>query len=139
MISLCEKDPQLNVIRLTSEEEGVASALGAWAGGVKSVLLTQSSGIGNIVNMLSIMSVCKAPLLILVTMRGEWGEFNPWQVPMGQAAKSVLESMGVLVSRADEVGEVYSLTEGAMKLAFNTYNVSAVLIGQRALGAKSFK
>ncbi len=57
---------------------------GAWLGGVRGVLLMQSSGVGNCVNLLSLVQECRFPLLMIVTMRGEWGETNPWQVPMGR-------------------------------------------------------
>ena len=85
LIKLCEADATMRAVRLTTEEEGVALAVGAWLGGDKSVLLMQSSGVGNCINMLSMLSVCQIPLTMLVTMRGDWAEFNPWQVPMGHA------------------------------------------------------
>ncbi|MEO8159359.1 MAG: thiamine pyrophosphate-binding protein, partial [Betaproteobacteria bacterium] len=77
LIKLCEADSDLRAVRLTTEEEGIALAVGAWLGGDKSVLLMQSSGVGNCINMLSMLSVCQIPLTMLVTMRGDWAEFNP--------------------------------------------------------------
>jgi sulfopyruvate decarboxylase alpha subunit len=139
LIRLCESDAGMALVRLTTEEEGVALAMGAWLGGDKSVLLTQSSGIGNCVNMLAMLAVSQTPLAILVTMRGDWGEFNPWQVPMGHATQPVLEEMGVLVSRADHAEEVVPLAEGVLRIAYNTLRPAALLIGQRLLGAKTFK
>ena len=138
LIKLCEADADLRLVRLTTEEEGIALAVGAWLGGDKSVLLMQSSGVGNCINMLSMLAVCQIPLTMLITMRGDWSEFNPWQVPMGQAARSVLEAMGVLVSAAQQEGEVVPFTEGALRIAYNTFRPAAVLIGQRVLGAKTF-
>jgi sulfopyruvate decarboxylase TPP-binding subunit len=79
------------------------------------------------------------PLLMLVTMRGEWGEFNPWQVPMGRGTQPALEAMGVIVRRADEAHLVAPAVLGAANLAFNTSRAVAVLIGQSVLGAKNFK
>lgn len=138
LIRLCEADDHLRAVRLTTEEEGVALAAGAWLGGDKSVLLMQSSGVGNCVNMLSLLSVCQVPLAMLVTMRGDWAEFNPWQVPMARAAGSVLEEMGVLVSRADREEDILPLAEGTLRIAYNTLRPAALLIGQRLLGAKTF-
>ena len=126
-------------IPLTTEEEGVALLVGAWAGGQRGVLLMQSSGVGNCINMLSLPTICHMPLLMIVTMRGDWGEFNPWQIPMGQGTRAVLEAMGVIVMRADEPHLVASTVQGAANLAFNTWRPAAVLIGQRVLGAKNFK
>jgi len=138
LIKLCEADAELRAVRLTTEEEGIALAVGAWLGGDKSILLMQSSGVGNCINMLSMLSVCQIPLTMLVTMRGDWAEFNPWQVPMGQATRPVLEEMGVLVNRADREEDIVPLAEGALRIAYNTLRPSAVLIGQRLLGAKMF-
>jgi sulfopyruvate decarboxylase alpha subunit len=138
LIRLCEKDPDLKLVRLTTEEEGVALAVGAWLGGEKSVLLMQSSGVGNCINMLSMLTVCQVPLPMIITMRGDWAEFNPWQVPMGRATPKVLEEMGALVTRADHADEVGPLAEGTLRIAFNTLRPAALLIGQRLLGAKTF-
>ena len=138
LIRLCEADVEMTVVRLTTEEEGVALAVGAWLGGEKSVLLMQSSGVGNCINMLSMLSVCQVPLPMLITMRGDWAEFNPWQVPMGRATPGVLEEMGTLVSRADHVEDLVPLAEGTLRIAFNTLRPAALLIGQRLLGAKTF-
>jgi len=139
LIRLCESDSAIELVRLTTEEEGIALAMGAWLGGDKSVLLTQSSGVGNCVNMLSMLVVSQTPLTMLVTMRGDWGEFNPWQVPMGRATQPVLEAMGVLVSRADRAEDVAPLAEGMLRIACNTLRPTALLLGQRLLGAKTFK
>ena len=132
-------DPEVHSVALTTEEEGIAQLAGAWLGGERGVLLLQSSGVGNCINMLSLPAICHMPLLMLVTMRGDWGEFNPWQIPMGQGTQAALESIGVIVTRADEPHLVASVVQGAANMAFNTWRPMAVLIGQRVIGAKNFK
>ena len=87
LINLCRNDEELTTVVLTTEEEGVAMATGAWLGGEKSVLLMQSSGIGNCINMFSMIRECKIPFFTVITMRGEKDEFNPWQRPLGQNAE----------------------------------------------------
>ena len=139
LIQLAHADPQLKAVPLTTEEEGVALAVGAWLGGDRSVLLTQSSGVGNCINMLGMVQECRVPLLMLVTMRGEWGEFNPWQLPMAQATETVLVAMGAIVHRADAVDDIVQTVSAAARLAFNTSRTVAVLISQRVIGAKAFK
>ena len=69
---------------LATEEEGIGLLAGAWLGGERGVLLMQSSGVGNCINTLSMIRTCQFPLLLVVTMRGEWGETNPWQLPMAK-------------------------------------------------------
>ena len=91
LIERCRADPDIRDVVLTTEEEGIALAAGAWLGGERAALLMQSSGVGNCVNMLSLARNCRFPLLMLITMRGEWEEFNPWQVPMGSIVEPVLE------------------------------------------------
>ncbi|MCB0219857.1 MAG: phosphonopyruvate decarboxylase [Chrysiogenetes bacterium] len=138
LIGLCENDPDMVTNVLTTEEEGIAIAAGAWLGGAASVLLLQSSGVGNCINMLSLPAIGRFPLLMLVTMRGEWAEFNPWQMPMGQATQATLEAMGVTVQRADTAEDLIATVESAAALAFKADQQVAVLISQRLLGRKTW-
>ena len=82
----------------------MALAAGAWLGGERAALLMQSSGLGNCVNMLSLARTCRFPLLMLITMRGEWEEFNPWQVPMGSIVDPVLKLCEAEVYRVTHAG-----------------------------------
>ncbi len=138
LIRMCLADNAMRVVTLTTEEEGVAMMLGAWLGGQRAVLLMQSSGVGNCINMLSLGTLHRTPMPMLVTMRGDYGEFNPAQVPMGQATQPVLEAMGTLVNRADTPDDIGPAVEATLKFAFNTYRPTATLIGQRIIGAKTF-
>ena len=139
LIELVRADPRMRAVLLTTEEEGVALAVGAWLGGERSVLLLQSSGVGNCINMLGTIEECRVPLLMLVTMRGQWGEFNPWQVPMAQATAPALTAMGVVVQTVENANEVAETVAAAARLAFNTCRAVAVLIGQRVVGTKEFR
>lgn len=138
LIELVRADKRMRAVPCTTEEEGVALAVGAWLGGDRCVLLTQSSGVGNCINMLGMIAECRVPLPMLVTMRGEWGEFNPWQLPMAQGTETVLTAMGVVVQRAQQAADMDQIVEAAIKLAFNTTRAVAVLISQRIIGAKAF-
>ena len=138
LLELCVADPEKRVVTLTSEEEGVGLLAGAWLGGEKGVLLMQSSGVGNCVNALAMVESCRPPLLMLVAMRGEWGEFNPWQIPMGLAVEPVLEAIHAVVLRADTAADVVPTVEAAAGLAFNGQGAVAVLLSQRLIGTKSF-
>src|SRR5438046_9442767 len=94
-------DPGVSSVALTTEEEGVALLAGADLGGARGVLMMQSSGVGNCINMLSLTSGGRFPFLALVSMRGDFGEGNPWQFPMGQATQPVLAAMGVICLRIE--------------------------------------
>ncbi len=138
LIELAHADPQMCPTVLTTEEEGIGLLLGAHLGGERGVLLLQSSGVGNCINTLALHASVRFPLLMLVTMRGEWAEFNPWQVPMGQATEKVLQAMGVLTWRADQAEDVEPLVAGAADMAFNGEAACAVLLGQRLIGRKQW-
>jgi sulfopyruvate decarboxylase alpha subunit len=138
LIMLCAADPSMTTTVLTTEEEGIALAAGLWLGGERSALLMQSSGVGNCINLLTLPDNCRMPLVILVTMRGEFAEFNPWQVPMGKRAGPALELMGVDVFRADTSDAVAEVVAGATEQAFHTRRTVAVLLSQQLIGRKNW-
>lgn len=137
-IRAAEADNGITSLALTTEEEGIGYLAGAWLGGERGALLMQSSGVGNCLNTLALQAMTKFPLLMLVTMRGDWAEFNPWQNPMGQATEAALKLMGVMTWRADEPEQVGSLVHGAATMAFNGGEACAVLLGQRLIGEKKW-
>jgi sulfopyruvate decarboxylase alpha subunit len=136
LIELVQDDPEMRAVPLTSEEEGVALAAGAWLGGERAALLMQSSGVGNCVNMLSLAKNCRFPLPMLVTMRGEWAEFNPWQVPMGIKTQAALELMDVLVYRVERAEDAAETVAAALDISYSGDLATAVLLSQRLIGAK---
>jgi len=138
LIELVEADTDITANVLTTEEEGIAIAAGAWLGGVRSALLLQSSGVGNCINMLALAAIGRFLLLLLVTMRGEWGEFNPWQVPMGRATEPALAAIGVRTLRAETPADLVETVAGALPLVFDSEQQVAVLIAQRLIGAKKW-
>ncbi|QUH06223.1 phosphonopyruvate decarboxylase [Saccharopolyspora erythraea] len=139
VIRQAQQDPSVHDVVLTTEEEGVAVVSGAWLGGQGAVLLMQSSGVGNCVNMFSLLEMCRFPFLALVTMRGEYAEFNPWQAPMGRGTRQALELMGISVLRADDPGDVEDTVEAALDSAFEAGERVAVLLGQKLIGRKKWE
>ncbi len=138
LIKRCDAADDMRLVPLTTEEEGIAVLAGAWLGDQRGVLLMQSSGVGNCINMLSLARICRFPLLMLVTMRGQWGEFNPWQVPMGQLTPKVLEASECLVFPVDDPARMGESVAAAARMTFEGSAQAAVLIGQSVIGAKSF-
>jgi sulfopyruvate decarboxylase alpha subunit len=132
-------DPGIEDIVLTTEEEGVAVACGAWLGGKKCAVLMQSSGVGNCVNMFSLLQAADFPFFTLVTMRGEYAEFNPWQGPMGKATQGALELMGIHVLRASSPEEVEEIVSAGYDAAFQAGEKVAVLLGQSLIGRKKWE
>src|SRR3978361_349640 len=131
-------DPDVHSVPLTTEEEGVAMVAGADLGGQRAVLLMQSSGVGNVINMLSLTQGCRFPFLTLVSMRGEFGEGNPWQFAMGQAVEPVLRAMGVIVLRADQPSDVIAGVTAAITMAFQSGQQAGCLLTLQQIGAKKF-
>jgi len=138
MINRSLADSGVHSIGLTSEEEGVALLAGADLGGARGVLLMQSSGVGNCINLLSLIKGSRFPFLCIVSMRGEFGEGNPWQFAMGQAVETVMSAMGVICLRADRPDDVVPTVRAALTMAFKSEQAVAVLLSQKLLGAKKF-
>ena len=139
LIEMCHADKSMRAVVLSTEEEGIGLAAGAWLGGERTALLMQSSGVGNVINVLGMVQECRFPLVTIVTMRGHEGEFNPWQVPMGQATRRVFEAMGTVVQVPRDEQDIGPTVNAAFRLAYNSYASIAVLIPQRIIGIKSFQ
>ena len=138
LLNLVKTDKAMRLVTLSTEAEGMGVVTGLWLGGQRAMMAMQSSGVGNCINALGLPSVMRAPCLMLVTMRGQWGEFNPWQVQMGQGAKPALEAVGVRCFPVDKTAEVGETFAAAADLAFNGGLAAAVLVSQRIIGAKGF-
>lgn len=137
-ISRSLEDPEVHSVPLTTEEEGVAMLAGAHLGGQRGVLMLQSSGVGNCVNMFSLVKNGQFPMLLLVSMRGDFGEGNPWQMPMGQAVQPILEACGFLCMRVECADEVALSLQAACTMVYQSGQAVAVFLTQRLLGAKAF-
>ncbi len=138
LIEKCLDDTDMDCFPLVNEFEATGICTGAWLGGKRSCVLLQSSGVGNMINGLGLSKSTASPFFAITTMRGEWGEFNPWQISMGQSTQSVLEASGVIVNRAEREEDVLSVVEASAKLAFQSYVPVFALISQRITGAKVF-
>jgi sulfopyruvate decarboxylase alpha subunit len=138
LIDRAIKDNSVTAISLTSEQEGIGIAVGSYLGGSKAVLLMQSSGVGNCINQLSLIKHGQFPFLTIVTMRGEYGEGNPWQFAMGEAVVPTLNSMGVKCLKIMTEDELESTIKAALIMVFQAERSVAVLLSQKLLGAKAF-
>ena len=138
LINNAKGDQTMHDVVMTTEEEGIPLCAGAWLGGMRSVLLMQSSGVGNCVNMLSLQRTARFPMVIIVTMRGEYAEFNPWQIPMGSTTQQVLELCGFKVERVDTEDEAAETVQAAIDFAYNSNVGVAVLLSQKLIGRKEW-
>jgi len=138
LIEQCQRSNSIRTVSLTTEEEGIALAAGAWLGGQRSALLMQSSGVGNTINMMGLTKTLRFPFLTLISMRGDFGEGNPWQYPMGKATQPVLEAMDVTCLRAETPQEALATVNAAITMVFQAGRAVAVLFTQKLLGAKKF-
>ena len=138
LLKTCDADSAIRVVTLSTEEEGVGIGYGAWLGGTRALLCLQSSGTGNIINSLALPAFAESPCLMLVTMRGQEGEGNPAQFPMGRAVRPVFEAMGVTCLEGSTAEEVVSHFRRACEMVFSEGKMVAVLIAQKVIGAKTF-
>ncbi|MDP6517633.1 MAG: phosphonopyruvate decarboxylase [Alphaproteobacteria bacterium] len=138
LIARAGVDRDAIAVPLASEQEGVGLLAGAHLGGGLGVLLMQSSGVGNCVNFFSLIRHGRFPFLALISMRGDFGEQNPWQLPMGQGAEPVMEAMGLRCMRVERAEDVVPDARAALAMATKSNAAVAMLLGQRLIGAKSF-
>jgi sulfopyruvate decarboxylase alpha subunit len=138
LIRRANEDKRMTAIPLSTEEEGVAVLAGAWLGGERGVLLMQSSGVGNCINMFSLVKTCQFPLLVLVTMRGQQGESNPWQNPMGSITGEVLSLAGLDVQKISEPENAGEIVARLGAQVFAEEKSAAILIEQKVVGLKKF-
>jgi sulfopyruvate decarboxylase alpha subunit len=138
LIRRANEDERMTAIPLSTEEEGVAVLAGAWLGGERGVLLMQSSGVGNCINMFSLVKTCQFPLLVLVTMRGQQGESNPWQNPMGIITGEVLSLAGLDVQKISEPENAGEIVARLGAQVFAEEKSAAILIEQKVVGLKKF-
>lgn len=138
LIECADASNETRSVLLTTEEEGLAVCAGADLVGKRAILCMQSSGLGNCVNYLSLVKGGKFPLLMMLSMRGDYGEQNPWQYPMGQAVDSILETMGVLVFKVEQPDDLEKATTAAINATARGAQSAAVVLTQKFLGAKSF-
>jgi sulfopyruvate decarboxylase subunit alpha len=116
----------------TREEEAFGIAAGLHLGGARPTVMLQSSGLGNSINALSSLVVpYQIPMLVVISMRGDAGEWNAAQVPMGRAVRSILEALTIPHASPASAGEVEATVAGIGRTAFSTRQVGACLLPRR--------
>lgn len=138
LIELADAHNEARPVLLAAEDEGIAICAGADLVGERGVVCMQSSGVGNCPNFLSFVKGAGFPILMVVTMRGDYGEGNPWQYPMGQAVEPILHAMGVLTYRVETADDLVPAAEAAIAASGKGRQSAALILSQRFLGAKAF-
>ena len=130
-------DPECRVVTVTREEEGVGLLSGAWLAGQRGALLMQNSGLGNCVNALASLCVAsQIPIVLVISHRGDLGEFNPAQVPMGQATGPVLDALGIRSVKPSSIAELEAQADGLIKLAYTRSLPVAFVLPAELTGGK---
>jgi sulfopyruvate decarboxylase alpha subunit len=132
LAALGRDHPEVRATLATREEEAVGIAAGLYLGGAKPALLMQSSGVGNALNALgSLMVAYQIPVVMIVSMRGDPGEWNWAQVPMGRALVPVLDALGVQHLSIERGDESRDLVLALANLAFSARVPVACLLPRR--------
>jgi sulfopyruvate decarboxylase alpha subunit len=137
LILALEADPEIDVVPLTREEEGVGILSGAYLGGMRGALLMQSSGLGNTINALGGLPMAyHFPFLIVISPRGRLSEFNPAQVPAGRAAPRLLDALGIEAIEMTRLDEVEKQLDAAARSCFSTELPWALVVSPLLSGGK---
>jgi sulfopyruvate decarboxylase alpha subunit len=130
-------DPECRVITATREEEAVGILSGAYLAGERGALLMQNSGLGNCVNTLASLNIAaQIPIVMVISHRGDLGEYNAAQVPMGQAAEQVLQALDVRTSQPHTIEAFESEADGLIKLAYTRSLPVAFLLPNDLTGGR---
>src|SRR5215813_1728508 len=140
LLKLARQDSFFDLLPLAREEEGVGVVTGQYVGGQRGALLLPTSGVGNAINALASLAIpYQIPLPMFIGCRGELGEFNPSQVPMGQALRPILDAMRIPHFELTHPEETNVIVDGALKLAFALESPVAVLMSTQLAGWKDEK
>lgn len=130
--------PRVLAIRITREEEGVAALAGAYLGGSLGALLMQNTGFGNCINALASYVIPSGiPMILVINLRGDTGEFSPAQVPLGTATAPILASLGIPTFSLDDDAAVERHVPGSGKLAIAAQRPVALLLRRSLHGGKA--
>jgi sulfopyruvate decarboxylase subunit alpha len=129
LIRLAEDDPDVTLVRLAKEEEGIWISAGAHLAGVKSAMLMQNHGfLASINGIVSCAQLYRIPLLMLISYRGEFGERDPWQTEGGGVTEEVLRALRIPYALLDQPGHVAHRVAKAQTLALSSNKPVALLL-----------
>ena len=130
-------DPECTVVTACREEEALGILSGAWLGGQRGAVLMQNSGLGNSVNTLGSLNVAsQIPVVLVISHRGDLGEFNPAQVPVGQAAGRILDALDIRWTMPRSIAELEAQADGLIKLAYTRSMPVAFVLPSELTGGK---
>jgi sulfopyruvate decarboxylase subunit alpha len=129
LIRMAEEDPEVTLVRLAKEEEGIGISAGAHLAGVQSALLMQNHGFFAAINpIISLAQLYKIPLLMLISYRGHLGEKDPWQTQGGLATEPLLRALNIPYCLVSSPGEVARRIKDAQTMANASLHPVAVLL-----------
>src|SRR5476651_562423 len=131
LIRMAEEDPDMQLVRLAKEEEGVGISAGAHLAGVKSAMLMQNHGfLASVNGIVSCAQLYRIPLLMLISARGTFGERDPWQTEGGGVTEHVLDALRIPFDTLESPDEVARKITKAQTLAYSASRPVAVLLGR---------
>lgn len=129
LIRMAEEDPDVTLVRLAKEEEGIGISAGAHLAGVQSALLMQNHGFFAAINpIVSLALLYKIPLLMLISYRGHFGEKDPWQTQGGLATEPLLRALSIPYWLLSSPGEVERRIKDAQTVANASLHPVAILL-----------
>jgi len=123
----------------TREEEAVGINTGAWMGGMRSAVLMQTSGFGTVPNALASLVVpSQIPLIMFVSERGVFGEFNLGQAMVCRTMRPVLDSLAVVNHAVTRLDELEFIVDRSIKQAVATQAPVCFILSPLLTGGKVF-
>jgi sulfopyruvate decarboxylase subunit alpha len=137
LLALAEADAFFRLVGVHREEEAVGILTGLFLGGQRGAMLIQSSGLGNALNALGSLAMAyRIPFPLLVSLRGELGEFNPAQLQMGRAVPGCLDALNIRHVTLRSEADLPTIVTGALKTCFTAEEPFGLLLSAQLTGWK---
>lgn len=131
LIGLADEDPEMTLVRLAKEDEGIGISAGAHLAGMKSVIMMQNHGLLSSVNgIVSLAQLYRIPLVMLISFRGEFGEPHPWQTEGGGVTIPVLDALRIPWTKMEKSSEVEKDIKAAFTLSNSNLRPVTLLLGR---------
>jgi len=133
------EDKDFTTFATTREEEALGVLTGAWMGGLRGVLLMQTSGFATLANVLASLAVpYQIPLIMIVSERGTLGEFNLGQAMVCRTMRPVLQSLGIEHHTITRIDELEFILDRSIKQAIATQAPTCLILSPLLTGGKTF-
>jgi len=138
LIKAIHADPYFLTFPTTREEEALGIVAGAWMGGMRGIVLMQTSGFATLPNAIASLALpYQIPVLMMVSKRGTLGEFNVGQATVARTMRPVLDAMGMEHHTMSRLDEAEFILDRTIRQAVTTQQPACLILSPLLTGGKA--